>query len=133
MEIIVYTVNSYKIKPNVFAGFNLAGAWSNPLDIAPNYVGTIMGISGLFCYLTGAIVPNTLSIASAYLTDTQDVWTFLFLLVAMVTIISNMLFMLLGTAELQEWNCVGSYDSRERLHSCGQKQREGRVLLSNNI
>jgi len=114
-------------------GFNLAGAWSNPLDIAPNYVGTIMGISGLFCYLTGAIVPNTLSIASAYLTDTQDVWTFLFLLVAMVTIISNMLFMLLGTAELQEWNCVGSYDSRERLHSCGQKQGEGRVLLSNNI
>ena len=91
-----------------------------------------MGISGLFSYLTGATVPNTLSLASACIADTQDVWTFLFFLVAGVAIISNMLFILLGTADLQEWNSVGSSDSRERLHSCGGKQ-ESCVLLSNNI
>eukprot|EP00092_Neocalanus_flemingeri_P012832 GFUD01013826.1.p1 GENE.GFUD01013826.1~~GFUD01013826.1.p1 ORF type:complete len:478 (-),score=134.62 GFUD01013826.1:105-1538(-) len=101
-------------------GFNLVGAWSNPLDIAPNYVGTIMGISGLFCYLTGALVPNTLGLASALVSPDQ-VWTVLFLLVVGVTIISNMLFLLLGTAELQEWNSVGSSDSRESLHQCEDK------------
>ena len=95
-----------------------------------------MGISGLFCYLTGALVPNTLGLTSAFLPP-EDVWTFLFFLVAGVTIISNMLFILLGSAELQEWNSVGSSNSRERLHQCEEKavqsllgfdsQRHGRV------
>jgi hypothetical protein len=101
-------------------GFNLVGAWSNPLDIAPNYVGTVMGISGLFCYIIGALVPNTLGLASTIIPP-EDVWTFLFFLVVGVTIISNMLFLLLGTADLQEWNSVGSSDSRERLHQCEEK------------
>merc|ERR1719427_704275 len=80
-------------------GFNLAGAWTNPLDIAPNYVGTIMGISGLFSYLTCALVPNTISLAS-YLVTPDQKWNLLFLLVVVVTIISNIIFLLLGTAEL---------------------------------
>ena len=92
------------------------------MDIAPNYVGTIMGISGLFCYITGALVPNTLGLASA-LVPPDQVWTVLFLLVVGVTIISNMLFLLLGTAELQQWNSVGSSDSRERLHQLEEKAR----------
>ena len=73
-----------------------------------------MGISGLFCYLTGALVPNTLSLVSA-LVSPDLVWTVLFLTVVVVTIICNILFLLLGTAELQEWNSVDSSDSRERL------------------
>ena len=85
-----------------------------------------MGISGLFCYLTGALVANTLGLASAFIPP-EDVWTFLFLLVVGVTIISNMLFLLLGTADLQEWNYVGSSDSRERLHQC--KEKVGQSLL----
>ena len=79
-----------------------------------------MGISGLFCYITGALVPNTLGLASAFIPP-EDIWTFLFLLVVGVTIISNILFLLLGTADLQEWNSVGSSDSRERLHQCEEK------------
>ena len=103
---------------SLYKGFNLVGAWSNPLDIAPNYVGTIMGISGLASYLAGAIVPNTLSLATAFL-HTKEAWTFLFFLVAAITIVSNLLFLLLGCAKLQEWNSVGSI-SREGLNQ-GEK------------
>ena len=63
-------------------GFNLVGAWSNPLDIAPNFVGTIMGITGMFSYLTGAMVPHTVSIMSSVLGSQDQVWTALFLLVS---------------------------------------------------
>jgi len=113
-------------------GFNLVGAWSNPLDIAPNYVGTVMGISGLFCYLTGALVPNTLGLASAVV-DPEDVWTFIFLLVVGVTIAANALFLLLGSADLQEWNSVGSSNSREQLHQCEEKLTQRLIGFENHV
>ena len=101
------------------------------MDIAPNYVGTIMGISGLFSYFTGALVPNTLGLASA-LVSPDWVWTSLFLLVVGVTIISNMLFLLLGTAELQQWNSVSNSDSREKLHQLEEKG-DARTAIENNL
>ena len=87
-----------------------------------------MGISGLFCYLTGALVPNTLGLASS-IVPPDDVWNLLFFLVVGVAVISNLLFLLLGTAELQEWNSVGSSDSRERLHQCEEKVEQSLLVF----
>merc|ERR1712015_497611 len=36
--VTILTTSAYAL-----TGFNLVGAWSNPLDIAPNFVGTLMG------------------------------------------------------------------------------------------
>ena len=101
----------------IFLGFNLVGAWSNPIDIAPNFVGTIMGISGLFSYITGALVPHTYSLMANLVTslnkdnvihETEEkehlVWTLLFVLVSVVCILTNFVFLILGTAERQTWN-----------------------------
>ena len=96
-------------------GFNLVGAWTNPQDIAPNFVGTIMGVMGLFSYLTGSFVPHTTTIMASLVPEDQ-VWPALFLLVASVAILSNGVFLLLGTAKTQAWNKIEECDSREILH-----------------
>ena len=64
-----------------------------------------MGLSGLFCYLTAALVPHTTHIM-AELVGQQNLWPGLFLLVAGGTVIANALFLFLGTAQLQTWNTV---------------------------
>ena len=96
-------------------GFNLVGAWTNPQDIAPNFVGTIMGVMGLFSYLTGSFVPHTTTIMASWVTEDQ-VWPALFLLVSSVAVLSNGVFLFLGTAETQVWNKIEECDSREILH-----------------
>ena len=96
-------------------GFNLVGAWTNPQDIAPNFVGTIMGVMGLFSYLTGSFVPHTTTIMTSLVPEDQ-VWPALFLLVASVAVLSNGVFLLLGTANTQAWNKIEECDSREILH-----------------
>ena len=96
-------------------GFNLVGAWTNPQDIAPNFVGTIMGVMGLFSYLTGSFVPHTTTIMASLVPEDQ-VWPALFLLVASVAVLSNGVFLLLGTANTQPWNKIEECDSREILH-----------------
>ena len=96
-------------------GFNLVGAWTNPQDIAPNFVGTIMGVMGLFSYLTGSFVPHTTTIMASLVTEDQ-VWPAIFILVASVAVLSNGVFLLLGTAETQAWNKIEECDSREILH-----------------
>ena len=69
--------------------------------------GTVMGLSGLFCYLTGAVVPHTVGLASRLLPP-PAVWTALFITAGCVALAANTLFLLLGTADLQSWNRVGS-------------------------
>ena len=89
------------------AGFRYVGSWNNPLDLAPNFAGTLMGLSGLFCYLTAALVPHSTHIMAS-LVGQENLWTGLFLLVAADTILANTVFLDLGTAELQSWNNSGA-------------------------
>ena len=107
--VTILTTSAYAL-----TGFNLVGAWSNPLDIAPNFVGTMMGVTGMFCYLTGALVPHTTSIMSS-LVQEDMVWTSLFLLVSGAAVLANIVFLLYGTASLQHWNTVN--ESREILNN----------------
>ena len=87
------------------AGFRYVGSWNNPLDLAPNFAGTLMGLSGLFCYLGAGLVPHT-TVIMASMVSQENLWAGLFLLVAAGTILANTIFLLLGTAELQDWNTV---------------------------
>ena len=82
----------------------MVGAWAAPLDIAPNFVGTIMGLTGMFTTLLGnAILPYTKPLMVAIL-DEDMVWTGMFLLVVAITIVTNIIFLLFYSAETQEWN-----------------------------
>ena len=107
------------------------GAWSNPLDIAPNFVGTIMGVTGLFCYLTGALVPHTYSIMSSLVQeDSHLVWPVLFATVAAACVLANTVFVLLATADTQPWNIVDHSDSREILKINNNNESDEKLNLN---
>ena len=74
-----------------------------------------MGVMGLFSYLTGSFVPHTTTIMASLVTEDQ-VWPAIFILVASVAVLSNGVFLLLGTAKTQVWNKIEECDSREILH-----------------
>ena len=93
-------------------GFRFVGSWNNPLDIAPNFAGTLTGLSGMFCYLTAALVPHTTHIM-ADLVGEQNLWTGLFLLVITAAVLANTTFLLLGTANIQDWNNLS--EDRQKL------------------
>ena len=96
--VTVLATSSYSLM-----GFNLAGAWGSPQDIAPNYVATVMGLVGLACYVVTALVPHTLTLATILL-PADDVWPALFMLVAAVTAVANCIFLAFASADLQPWN-----------------------------
>ena len=99
-------------------GFNLVGAWSSPLDIGPNFVGTIMGVTGLFCYLTSSLVPHTPGLVAWLLGPglQAQLWPALFSLVAGVALLGNGVYLLLATADTQAWNYVEDCDSQQNLN-----------------
>ena len=66
-----------------------------------------MGIIGMFSYITGAVVPHTLTVMSSVFSDDPDlVWPSLFILVSCVCVLANTVFIIFGTTEVQEWNHV---------------------------
>ena len=105
--VIVLTMAAFSL-----TGFRYVGPWNNPLDLAPSFAGTLMGLSGLFCYLTAALVPHTTHIM-ADLVGEQNLWTGLFLLVITVAVLANTIFLLLGTANIQDWNNLS--EDRQKL------------------
>ncbi|XP_023338234.1 sialin isoform X2 [Eurytemora carolleeae] len=84
-------------------GFHLVGAMNNAIDLSPNYVGTILGINSFFMYLTSTTVSYSKVIALQVLDESQ-VWPALFILSCIIATSSNIVFLLLGSSELQDWN-----------------------------
>ena len=106
----------------MFTGFRYVGAWNNPLDLAPNFAGTLMGVSGLFCYVMAALVPHTTYIMASLL-GTENVWTGLFLLASLAAAVANLVFLLLGTANLQPWNTVNKSGAARKLSGGSSKEQ----------
>ena len=102
-------------------GFNLVGAWGNPQDISPTYVGTIMGIMGLSNEVTKSIVLQTKFLITSQVED-EELWPILFLLASGVTLVTCVVYLLLGSAETQEWDSIS--DSQVDLFD--EKQQTGK-------
>jgi len=81
-------------------GAYLVGAWCSPMDIAPNYAATVMGISGFFSFLLGALV--------LYIKNYLG-WQAVFFFGSVLTFVSNLVFVLHGSDAVEEWNDVRKY------------------------
>ena len=66
----------------------------------------------MFCYLTAALVPHTTHIMAS-LVDEENVWTGLFLLVCTAAVLANLVFLGLGSANVQDWNTIS--EDRQKL------------------
>ena len=105
-------------------GFNLVGAWGNPQDISPTYVGTIMGIMGLSNEITKSVVLQTKFLITSQVED-DEIWPILFLLASGVTVVTSGVYLVLGNAETQEWDSLS--DSQEELFD--EKKPTGERIL----
>ncbi|XP_026315258.1 putative inorganic phosphate cotransporter [Hyposmocoma kahamanoa] len=75
------------------------------IDMAPNFAGTLMGITNFFANIVSIVAPLA---AGAILHDVTDAtqWRHVFYVSSAIYIAANTLFIVFGTCELQKWNDV---------------------------
>uniref|UniRef100_A0A8D8LG62 Sialin n=1 Tax=Cacopsylla melanoneura TaxID=428564 RepID=A0A8D8LG62_9HEMI len=85
-----------------FMGFCYASIRVNPIDLSPNFSGTIMALSnGLGC-LSGMVAP--LSVGFLTENKTLSEWRVVFWIMFAALFISNIFFVMFGSGEVQDWN-----------------------------
>lgn len=74
----------------------------NPLDLSPNYAGTLMALVNGIGAISGVFIPY---INGLFVTDnTLNQWQVVFLLSAFILIVTNVFYLITGSAEIQPWN-----------------------------
>lgn len=92
-------------------GFVFSGFFVNHMDIAPIYAGTLMGISNGVAAMSGFIAPTIAAIMTT--SQTREDWQKVFFISAGVQVFGGIMFVLLGSGELQPWAKGKSQESIE--------------------
>ena len=89
-----------------FNGAFSAGNFSSHLDLAPNFAGTLMGISNTFAGgVTGFVVPTVIGAIREL--DDYDIfsrWKIIFTSAAVIYFLGNTCYVLMISGEVQTWN-----------------------------
>ena len=80
-----------------------SGHMSSPVDLSPNYAGTLFGISNTLSYLTSIPVPVIVGIITQD-NMTWSVWTIIFGSAAAVYFITKFFYFFMISGEIQSWN-----------------------------
>ncbi|KAG7160652.1 Sialin-like 5 [Homarus americanus] len=85
-----------------FSGAICSGHLANHLDLAPNFAGTILGVSNTLAYMVSICVP----VIVGAMTPHQNLkeWQAVFWLTAVMYVSSWMVFTVFGSTEIQPWN-----------------------------
>ncbi|KAL4708191.1 hypothetical protein ACJJTC_005333 [Scirpophaga incertulas] len=96
VESLLVAICSFKVASHV--GFHV-----NHVDIAPNFAGTLISMSNFLSQAIASLAPIT---AGIILTDTSDpvLWRKVFFVSAGLYFFTNLVYVILGTAELADWN-----------------------------
>ncbi|ESO11491.1 hypothetical protein HELRODRAFT_71683, partial [Helobdella robusta] len=83
------------------SGFVFSGYLVNHMDIAPQYAGTLMGLTNGISACSGFLAPNV----AAYVTKDQsrESWQIVFSIAAVVYVVGAVLYCVLASAEIQSW------------------------------
>ncbi|XP_054286347.1 putative inorganic phosphate cotransporter isoform X2 [Macrosteles quadrilineatus] len=95
-------------------GMGLMGAFVpslkvNALDLSPNYAGTLMALVGGIGAISGIFTPYLVGVLTPDSTLLQ--WRLVFWIAVIVLVLTNIVYLFLGSAEVQPWNdlyCNGS-------------------------
>ncbi|XP_076262233.1 putative inorganic phosphate cotransporter isoform X3 [Rhynchophorus ferrugineus] len=82
----------------VYCGYNV-----NHVDISPNHAGTLMGITNGLSNIFGIVAPL---IVQFLVTDEKDPdqWKIIFFLASIIYVITDVVFVIFGSGEVQSWN-----------------------------
>lgn len=117
MAAIILLTTALGLNSGVFTGF-----LTNHIELAPNFAGTLMGITNSLANVTSILGPllvgfvvtdsvrNTITINKyaytyKYLFQTnKEQWGIIFLCSAAIFFLGNLFYIIFGTAETQPWN-----------------------------
>lgn len=89
----------------------------NALDLSPNYSGTLMAIVNGIGAFTGIITPYIVGVLAPH--QTSDEWRVVFWIVLGVFLVTNLVFVLWASGEVQPWNDPEWVREQERLRLKG--------------
>nr|CAD7608644.1 unnamed protein product [Timema genevievae] len=84
-------------------GAQYTGIFTNLLDLAPNFSGTMLGFSNTFCNGAGILAP----VAVGFLTNnnqTRNQWNIVFYISAAISMLSYLVYLVLCQSTEQSWN-----------------------------
>jgi len=93
------------ITSNSFVSLAVSGIGVNHLDLAPNYAGTLMGITSTIATVPGLLGPEVVA-ALTYRESTRAQWQKVFYIATVIYGFGTAIFMVFGSGELQDWAVV---------------------------
>ncbi|XP_047991572.1 putative inorganic phosphate cotransporter isoform X2 [Leguminivora glycinivorella] len=80
------------------------GGYVNHLDLAPNFAGTMMSISNFVANLCSSLAPVVAGFILVADVTSEVLWRKVFLVAAGLYLVTNLVYVVFGSAELQKWN-----------------------------
>jgi len=102
------------------------GFAANHLDLAPNYAGTLMGLTNTLATVAGILGPEVVG-ALTYHESTRAQWQKVFYIAAALYGFGAATFVVFGSGELQDWAVVpqiGVDVSNNEVHNTGEGMRD---------
>jgi MFS family permease len=97
---VIFLILAMGFNGFVFSGFNL-----NHIDLSPIYAGSLMGITNCIANFSGVLAPYVVGlILQDKNSPILDLWSSVFYLSCSVYMITSIIFVIFGSAELQLWN-----------------------------
>ncbi|XP_006888741.1 PREDICTED: putative small intestine sodium-dependent phosphate transport protein-like [Elephantulus edwardii] len=97
----VRTAVTFLVLNSAFNSLCFSGVLVNLLDIAPRYAGVLTGLSQVFGYAAGALSPTATGFLLSQ--DSELGWRNIFLLSASINILSLIIYLIFGKADVQDW------------------------------
>ena len=92
-----------------FNGASYSGYQGNHMELAPNYAGTLMGITNMIGNFAGFITPYVAGVL-VYQNQTLAGWRNVFLISSSIYILCNLIFVLFGSTKVQTWNTYWEHE-----------------------
>lgn len=83
-------------------GFITCGTIINPMDLSPNYASAISSLTNAAGSITGIAAPSIVGIMTP--NSLLREWRLVFLITAGVQIVQTVIFTLMGSGKVQDWN-----------------------------
>ncbi|XP_072948852.1 putative inorganic phosphate cotransporter isoform X2 [Epargyreus clarus] len=95
------------------SGFYAAGFMMSHLDLSPNYAGVMLSITNFVANTGSVLTPIMTSVILR--NDPTDLsrWRIVFLIIAALSVVTNIVFLIFGSAERQPWDDPDFVDRRK--------------------
>lgn len=106
------------------AGMGLMGAFVpslkvNALDLSPNYAGTLMALVGGIGAISGILTPYLVGILTP--NSTMLEWRLVFIIAVIVLVSTNIVYLVLGSGQVQPWNEPPQEELEDKPKDSGNK------------